>query len=306
MRQPWKLETISSHLAWHSLTVDAPVAAEEQLWELLTALGAEGVSGFSDDSTGVGRVLITGYFAAELDIAELASQLSERIAQSGIAADEFTITYHSTSANQWAENWKRHYAVTRVTRFLTIVPAWDSAYQTSAGELVIRLDPELAFGTGTHPTTVLALIALEQVIRGGEQMIDVGTGSGVLAIAAMLLGARGVLATDIDDDAVNVAKSNIALNPNAAQIRVFANNMLRGITQVAEIIIANILAEVLIELVDDAARLLPTDGHLILSGIYCDKVDTVTSRIAAAGLKVKTHLIQGEWHCLIATQVDPD
>ena len=105
----------------------------------------------------------------------------------------------------WADNWKKYYEPARITHDLTIVPSWTD-YEATAGEKIIKLDPGMAFGTGTHPTTKMSLFALEQVLRGGETVLDVGTGSGVLSIASSLLGAKEIFAYDLDDVAVRVAQ----------------------------------------------------------------------------------------------------
>ncbi|WP_019774933.1 50S ribosomal protein L11 methyltransferase, partial [Streptococcus sobrinus] len=131
------------------------------------------------------------------------------------------------------------------------------------------------FGTGTHPTTKMSLYALEQVLRGGETVLDVGTGSGVLSIASSLLGAKDIYAYDLDNVAVRVAQENIDLNPDMANIHVAAGNLLEGVQQEADVIVANILADILVKLTDDAYRLVKDQGYLILSGIIADKLDLV-------------------------------
>ncbi len=137
----------------------------------------------------------------------------------------------------------------------------------------------MAFGTGSHPTTALMLQALEQVIRGGEAMIDIGTGSGILAIGAKMLGVDHVLATDVDDIAVKNAESNLALNP-VSDIHVIANDLLTGIDDQADIICANILAEVLLPLIPQIPERLNDGGTVLLSGIYYDKETVIKQALA--------------------------
>jgi ribosomal protein L11 methyltransferase len=168
----------------------------------------------------------------------------------------------------------------------------------------MRLDPEMAFGTGSHPTTALMLQLLEAYIRGGEQMIDVGTGSGILAIAARRLGVSAVLATDVDDIAVANAEANLALNP-VDQITVQANDLLTGITTQADIVCANILAEVLVPLIPQVPSVLKPGGVCLLSGIYYDKEATIKESLAAAGLTVVEERRRGEWLAFAAKVVTP-
>ena len=145
----------------------------------------------------------------------------------------------------------------------------------------------------------MSLYALEQVLRGGETLLDVGTGSGVLSVAASYLGASEIFAYDIDEVAVRVALENIELNPGHEKIHVSANNLLEGIDKKADVIVANILADILVLMTDDAFRLVKEEGYLIMSGIIADKADMVIASAENAGFFLETRMIQGEWNCLI-------
>lgn len=158
---------------------------------------------------------------------------------------------HSESINNqdWATVWQRYYHPVRVTNQLTVVPQWEDYQPTQAGEKELILDPGMAFGTGTHPTTKLMLQALEIVLRGNESVLDVGTGSGVLSIAAKQLGAGEVYAYDIDDVAVKSAQKKIDLNPVAKDVHLGVNNLLDGIHKKVDVVVANILAKIIVPLV---------------------------------------------------------
>ena len=162
----------------------------------------------------------------------------------------------------------------------------------------------MAFGTGTHPTTKMSLFALEQVLRGGETVIDVGTGSGVLSIASSLLGAKDIYAYDLDEVAVRVAQENIDLNANTENIHVATGNLLQGVDIKADVIVANILADILVNMTEDAYRLVKDEGYLIMSGIISDKWEMVRKSAEDAGFFLETHMVQGEWNTCVFKKTD--
>lgn len=194
---------------------------------------------------------------------------------------------------------EKYYHPVRVTRFLTIVPSWEAYHAQDEAEKIITLDPGMAFGTGTHPTTRLTLQALETVLRGGETVLDVGTGSGVLSIASRYLGAKDVYAYDLDEVAVAAAKENMDLNPIAADVHVSANDLLKGIDHSADVIVANILADIIVLMIEDAWRLLKQDGTFIISGIIEDKKAMVLEALTKVGFVVHQLFNQGDWYAII-------
>ena len=210
-----------------------------------------------------------------------------------------TVRVSEVGEEDWATAWKQYYFPVRVTRYLTVVPSWVDYEKEQEDELLIELDPGLAFGTGTHPTTQLSLTALEQTIRGGESVLDVGTGSGVLSIASKLLGAGRVTAFDIDEMATRVAKENIALNPMIGAIDVYENNLLVGVNQKSDLIVANILAEILVQMPEDAYRNLNENGTLILSGIIESKAKEVQEAYEKAGFTLVERMTMKEWNCFV-------
>lgn len=301
---------------WQEVTIHVHREAEEAVSNLMIETGSQGVA-ISDSADYVGqedrfgelypeveqtdRIAITAYYPDTLDIEEVKAELKARLADlTGFGLETGTISLESQELveEEWADNWKKYYEPTRITHDLTIVPSW-TAYEAAEAEKVIRLDPGMAFGTGTHPTTKMTLFALSQVLRGGETVLDVGTGSGVLSIASSLLGAREVYAYDLDEVAVRVAQDNINLNACASSIQVATGDLLRGVEQEADIIVANILADILIHLTEDAYRLVKEEGSLIMSGIIAEKWDMVRQSAEAAGFFLETHMIQGEWNCCV-------
>ena len=247
-------------------------------------------------------VIVKGYFQPSQwskDSDVLLHEKLEEIKVYGLQTGPLSVQVKEVGEEDWANAWKQYYFPVRVTRFLTVVPSWIDYEKEQDDELLIELDPGLAFGTGTHPTTQLSLTALEQTIRGNESVLDVGTGSGVLSIASKLLGASKVTAFDIDEMATRVAKENIALNPTIGEIEVYENNLLVGVDQKSDLIVANILAEILLQMPEDAYRNLNDDGRLILSGIIESKANEVKEAYEKAGFTLVERMTMREWNCFI-------
>lgn len=286
---------------WQEVTVQVHRDAQEAVSNLLIETGSQGVA-IADSADYIGQedrfgelypdveqsdmIAITAYYPSSTNLADVTVTIDEQLAELasfGLQVGQVTVDSQELAEEDWADNWKKYYESARITHDLTIVPSWTD-YEASAGEKVIKLDPGMAFGTGTHPTTKMSLFALEQVLRGGETVIDVGTGSGVLSIASSLLGAKTIYAYDLDD--------------------VAAGDLLKGVGQEADVIVANILADILVLLTDDAYRLVKDQGYLILSGIISEKLDMVLEAAFSAGFFLETHMVQGEWNALVFKKTD--
>jgi ribosomal protein L11 methyltransferase len=319
-------------LRWHELTVLATESAQEMVTHYLTELGAGGVSieeSWSEDKPRdttfgelydhklndirSGYAVFKAYFSEGTDmeqkVIELKALLTE-LPEYGYDAGEFTIATGDVHEDDWADAWKQYFKPIAVTDRLTIKPTWED-YTPRADELIIELDPGMAFGTGTHPTTTLCLKALESSISGGEQIIDVGTGSGVLAIGAIKLGASQVLALDLDPVAVSCARENITQNQLENVIETRLSDLLgvlhegendagMGIHIPVDIVVANILAEIILLFLSDVMEVLKPGGIYITSGIYKNKEMVVEAGLLAAGFEIIDVLRQEEWIAFVA------
>lgn len=210
------------------------------------------------------------------------------------------VTISEVHEEEWATAWKKYYHPVKISQRFTIVPTWEDYEPVSTDELIIELDPGMAFGTGTHPTTVMSLQALEATVQKGDTVIDVGTGSGVLSIGAALLEASHVRAYDLDEVAVKSARENIELNNVNEVVTVGQNNLLNGVEGQADIIVANILAEIIVRFVDDAYKLVKNGGTFITSGIIMNKKEEVKEALTKAGFLIEEVMVMEDWVAIIA------
>lgn len=204
----------------------------------------------------------------------------------------------------WAEAWKKFYTILRVGKRLVIKPSW-LAYAPQPDDLVIELDPGMAFGTGLHPTTRLCMTALENHLTGNPRVIDVGTGSGILSITAAKLGARDILALDTDAVAVETTARNIGFNHVADFIRVEPGSLdaAKHCNQF-DLVCINILAEVICDLAPALASALRSHGIVIASGILAYKADDVVEAFAAVGIAVIEKNQEEDWVALVGRKAN--
>ncbi|MFB6469405.1 50S ribosomal protein L11 methyltransferase [Cytobacillus sp. Hz8] len=213
------------------------------------------------------------------------------------------VTLSEVHEEEWATAWKKYYNPVKISEKFTIVPTWEEYTPVHSDELIIELDPGMAFGTGTHPTTIMCIQALERTIKKGDLVIDVGTGSGVLSIAAALLGAEKVSALDLDEVAVHSARLNIKLNKVQETVKVSQNNLLDGIDEMVDVVVANILAEVILRFTDDVARIVKPGGYFIASGIIHKKKEEVKDAIIKAGFDIVETIQMEDWVALLAKRI---
>ncbi len=199
----------------------------------------------------------------------------------------------------WAEAWKSGYQVLSIGRRLRIVPSW-IPYTPGPEDVVVTLDPGMAFGTGLHPSTQLCLQALEELMRPGMRILDVGTGSGILAIAAARLGAAEVLAVDIEGVAVRTARENVAINGVGGVVRVEQGSVDEVYRGAYDGVLANILAEIIARLAPDLARHTARQGWLVASGIIESRLPAVERACGVAGLEVVRRWQAEDWVALEA------
>ena len=226
--------------------------------------------------------------------------LRERFASSGIDAK---IELIGVNEDDWANAWKAYYKPIRIGKHMVIVPAWEH-FEPSEGDIVVRMDPGMAFGTGTHETTRLVIELLEKYVKKGDRMLDVGTGSGILAICASKLGAESCAAYDIDPVAVRVARENIAdsgqKNITCEVSDLLAQADLSGGKY--DIITANIVADIIIRMAPDIGKYMKDGAVLITSGIITERKDEVLLALEENHLKKVEILEDNGWCAIVVTK----
>lgn len=302
-------------MQWIEVNVAVTHEAVEAVADMLTSIGSKGVAiedpQLINDLRNSGTwelcdipeqentevVTVSAYYADDEQLEKRLAEIDEQLAliEERIGKYRFGNTrFRKVSEQDWANEWKQYFHVTHVGKSLVIKPSWE-AYAPKEGEHVIEIDPGMAFGTGTHHTTNMMMERLEKVITPDSTVFDVGTGSGILAIAAAMLGAKSVKAVDIDAVAVRVAKENVADNGLSDQIEVREGDLLHGTEGKADVIIANIIADIVIMLLQDIPQKLNDDGVLLASGIIEERMPDVEAAAQAQGLYVDAVDHRGGW-----------
>lgn len=247
-------------------------------------------------------VIVKAYFPVNDELEKTAENIQAAIKdleRYDIDLGANTVTLNEVNEEDWATSWKKYYHPVKVSDTFTIVPTWEE-YDPSPEERIIELDPGMAFGTGTHPTTVMCIRALEKTVQEGDRIIDVGTGSGILSIAAAKLGAAAVQAYDLDYVAVESAQMNVLLNKTENVVTVGQNNLLSNIEGPVDLIVANLLADIILLFVEDAAKVIKPNGLFITSGIIQTKQKEVSHALEQAGFTIEEVLHIEDWVAIIA------
>lgn len=245
--------------------------------------------------------VVKAYFAEEDNIEDVLAYVKERLSElkeMGLDLGEAKVEHEKMHEEDWANTWKQYYKPSKVGEKIVVKPIWEE-YEAKDGELVVDLDPGMAFGTGTHETTRMCIQALERYVKEESTVFDVGCGSGILAIAAAKLGAKLAVGVDLDPVAVESSIENVGYN-NLNNIEILHGNLVEVIDGKADIVVANILAEIICILTDDVKRVLKDGGVFITSGIIHDRVDMVCDKLEASGFEVVEKNRDGEWNCIVA------
>lgn len=235
------------------------------------------------------------YISPEDNPVEAVAFLTERYTEANIP---FEIDTTGCEEQDWLNNWKQYFNPIEVGQKLLIRPTWRDKYDPK-GRVILNLDPGLAFGSGTHETTRLCLQAVEKYTTDSSTVLDVGCGSGILAVASLLLGAKSAVGVDIDEMAVKTAKENAVLNKVDDKFTVLSGNLTDKVEGKYSIVVANIVADAIIMLSKDIKNFMYDDSYYIMSGIIDTRVDDVLNAIQDT-FEVTEKLLENGWCCLVA------
>lgn len=294
---------------WIEVSLEVDGEAAEAVADVLRRYGHQGVAieqaGFPmevwpDEIPPADRLIVRAYFPDDERAADAQQKLREALWHMHMLYPMPEPAFRVVRDEDWAEAWKQHYHPVRLGRRLYIRPEWAAIPDPRPDDIVLVLDPGMAFGTGTHPTTQLCLIATEDLLaeRPAADVLDLGCGSGILGIAAIKLGARHVLALDIDDIAVTATRQNAAYNGVTDQITARQGSLetLRGSPQRFDLLLCNILAGAIIDLCDQGlGDVLRAGGRGVFSGIILEQADAVEAALRRAGLEPTRRRTSGDW-----------
>ena len=239
---------------------------------------------------------ISIFVPEEKNLLEYITFIEAKLSSLGIP---FTKETEGMQEENWADSWKKYFKPIPLGR-VTIVPAWET-YEAKDGEIIVSIDPGMAFGTGTHETTRLVMKIMQDVVKGGEQVLDVGCGSGILSICASKLGAKSCNAYDIDPVAVKVTKEN-AIASGCSNITAGTSDLLRGVEKKADgydVCVANIVAEIILRMLPDIKDYLAPGAPIILSGIVKEREDDVKNAALSLGFTLERIERENDWVAML-------
>lgn len=307
-------------MKWIEIIVTTNHQASEAVHELLMGKGANGTEvvdsmafrqvlennrylDYADDglidSYGT-DVIVKAYFSDDRDGLSLSEEirmaLSEMSEYMDVAPGK--VQYSLRDDEEWKDTWKQYFKPFQFTERIVIKPSWET-YAPKPQDIVIELDPGMAFGTGTHETTRMCALLGEKYLKPGDEILDLGCGTAILALSAVKLGARSAIAVDIDDAAVKAARQNVENNGESQKIEVKLGELHHLPQRSYDLIFINIIADIILSLSDEIVPYVGTNTRILLSGIIKDRQDEVKKAYTALGFKLMDELSQGEWVAMV-------
>ncbi len=246
------------------------------------------------------QIIIKAYFAENKELEYIIQKIKERIKHHPMLKEKNHITISSVDEKDWAESWKKYYKPTKIGKNILIKPSWEEA-EVGKDTILVELDPGMAFGTGTHETTMMCSEALENHVKPGDLVYDIGCGSGILSIVAAKLGAKKVIGVDLDPVCVRVSSENIKINNVEDIVDIKRGDLLEVIEGNANVIVSNIIAEIIAKMVPSIKDYLKDQGVFIASGIIIEKIPLVENALLENNFIILDIVKKNEWACIIAT-----
>ena len=298
-------------MKWVELSVEAPSEYVEPLSEVFYRYGHGGVAiegrgGYNPDEglppPVADWVTVKTYIPLDSSTEERRNRIDLGVRLVAHLSPISDLRQRVLEQEEWEHAWQQHFHTLQIGERIVIVPSWRN-HQPNESDIVIELDPGMAFGTGHHPTTRMCLEILEELVRPGTHVLDVGCGSGILSIAAAKLGAVSVFGLEVDPVAVKVAKTNALQNGVAGTVRIALETLPQSGAQANsyDIAVANISARVVSELAGDLVAVVKPGGTLVVSGVLMENKDAVVERISGEGALVERSVIDGDWVSLVAS-----
>jgi ribosomal protein L11 methyltransferase len=286
-------------MSWNQVTIDVPDDLIDAVVGELSGHGIGGVWESHSPETGLTRLVL--YFGFRCDLEKIQDEVQTVFSRMGRQTP--AISRKIVEECDWTEEWKKSYTSFEIADNFFIVPSWENPF-VPADRLLIRIDPGQAFGTGTHETTQLAMGELERWVEPTHVVLDLGTGSGILAIASRMLGAKKVFACDIDPVAVQVARANIIRNAEDG-IWTFCGSLDAVSNEAVHLLIGNLTADLIIDLLPEVHRVLKPNGIAIFSGVLQEQIEDVTQCFARFNFLVYEEVTRGEWLALVCEKHVP-
>jgi len=254
----------------------------------------------SDAPSGVNYHAVSGYFSKTIDVSERFRELEDELSRLKRDVNITSrVAYREIDEEDWAESWKAYFWPEKISSKIVVKPTWRE-YSPQTDEIIIEIDPGMAFGTGTHPTTSLCVHMIEKYLKPGDSVLDVGTGSGILMIAAEKLGAGVVHGIDNDPMAVEIAERNLILNKiNTSKYNATKGDLAFDVHKKYNLAVSNILADVIIHLLENIKSILCEDGLFICSGFTIDSKEKIEERMEVQGFKVIDSEVKESWVAIV-------
>lgn len=227
------------------------------------------------------------------------AEIKQAMAQLKVELGSLEVTYQILDDADWKDNWKEYFKPSKISEKIVVKPTWYD-YELQPGELLVEIDPGMAFGTGTHETTSLCVKMMEKYMKPSDKVLDVGCGSGILSIVGALLGSRDILGVEIDPVAVEVAKENVELNGVSDIVKIQEGDLTKGLDYKADLVVANLMADLVMLLSKDVMKHMTPGGIYISSGILNEKVAAVSEVIEEAGFEIVEVRADGMWSVIVA------